>query len=236
MITCLIVDDEPYAREELEQLLSQANDIKILGLCSNAIEAMQAITKLRPQLIFLDIQMPKISGLELAAMLDPEQLPRIVFVTAYDEYAITAFEKQAFDYLLKPIDEQRLSTTLERLRRDVTPKSVEQLVSDTLVHIPCFSGNKLKVVPVSDVEYVFSDLSGIHVATHKELVHTHLTLKMLEEKTTLFHCHRQYLISPSAIAEIELQAAGGEVTTHSNAKVPVSRRYLKQIKQMFGFQ
>ncbi|MCL1050925.1 two-component system response regulator BtsR [Shewanella abyssi] len=235
MITALIIDDEHYAREELADLLSESSDIEIIGQCSNAIEALQMITKLKPQLIFLDIQMPRITGIELIGMLDPDIMPRIVFVTAYDEFAIKAFDNHAFDYLLKPIDEKRLQQTLNRVRKDLKPRSVSIITPEQLAHLPCYSGSKLKVISIKEVEFVFSDLSGVHVATDKEQVHTHLTLKVLEEKTSLIKCHRQYLISPEAISEIEIQETGAEVTTVSGAKVPVSRRYLKPLKQIFGF-
>lgn len=236
MITCLIVDDELFARAELADLLSQEADIEIIGQCSNAIEALQTIIKLKPQLVFLDIQMPRISGMELIAMLDPDRLPKIVFVTAFDEFAIKAFDNHAFDYLLKPIDADRLSQTLQRLRKDHSPQAVTLIAPQSLEHLPCYSGSKLKVIPIQDVEYVFSDLSGIHVVCTKGKVHTQLTLKVLEEKTSLVRCHRQYLIAPKAIAEIELLDTGAEVTTILGDKVPVSRRYLKSLKQLFGFQ
>ena len=236
MINCLIVDDELFAREELADLLGQEHDSQIIGQCANAIEALQSITKEKPQLIFLDIQMPRISGMELIAMLDPDDMPKIVFVTAYDEFAVKAFDNHAFDYLLKPIDADRLSKTLTRVRKNLTPQAMESITPKSLEHIPCYSGNKLKVIAIQDVEYVFSDLSGIHVASTKGKVHTQLTLKVFEEKTPLVRCHRQYLISPKAIAEIELLDTGAEVTTHLGDKVPVSRRYLKSLKQLFGFQ
>jgi two-component system LytT family response regulator len=236
VINCLIVDDELFAREELADLLGQEHDIQIVGQCANAIEALQSITKEKPQLIFLDIQMPRISGMELIAMLDPDDMPKIVFVTAYDEFAVKAFDNHAFDYLLKPIDADRLSKTLTRVRKNLTPQAMDSITPKSLEHIPCYSGNKLKVIAIQDVEYVFSDLSGIHVASTKGKVHTQLTLKVFEEKTPLVRCHRQYLISPKAIAEIELLDTGAEVTTHLGDKVPVSRRYLKSLKQLFGFQ
>jgi len=236
VISCLIIDDEPFAREELADLLETSSGFEVIGQCGNAIEALQQIAQLKPQLIFLDIQMPKITGLEMIGMLDPETMPRVVFITAYDEYAIKAFESHAFDYLLKPIDDQRLNKTLDRLRKDIQPKSVEVIAPESLSHLPCYSGNKLKVISLSDVEYIYSDVGGVHVATNKEQVHTQLTLKLLEEKTGLIRCHRQYLIKPEAISEIELQDTGAEVTTLTGAKVPVSRRYLKPLKQLFGFQ
>ncbi len=235
MIRCLIVDDEPYAREELKDLLSKADDIEVVGECSNAIDALGFINTHKPQLVFLDIQMPRISGMEMIGMLDPETMPRIVFSTAYDEYAIKAFEHHAFDYLLKPIEEERLAKTLSRVRSDLRPQLLEEITPQELQHLPCYLGNKLKVVPVSAVEYVFSDLAGIHVATAQCYVHTHLTLKVLEQRTTLARCHRQYLVSPDAISEIALQETGAEVVTHSGTKIPVSRRYLKSLKQHFGY-
>lgn len=108
MLRVLIVDDEPLARENLRVLLQEQPDIEIVGECANAIEAIGAVHKLRPDVLFLDIQMPRISGLEMVGMLDPEHRPYIVFLTAFDEYAVKAFEEHAFDYLLKPIEEKRL--------------------------------------------------------------------------------------------------------------------------------
>ncbi|QSX34868.1 two-component system response regulator BtsR [Shewanella avicenniae] len=235
MIRCLLVDDELYAREALAELLVEEADIDIIGQCSNAVEAIQMINREKPDLVFLDIQMPRITGMELIAMLAPEQMPRIVFVTAYDEFAVKAFDNHAFDYLLKPVDEKRLQQTLEKVRRDLTPQVLTPVMPLHLLHLPCYCGNKLKIIAVKDVEFAFSDLSGVHIATTKEQVHTELTLKVLEEKTPLLRCHRQYLVSPSAIAEIEVLETGAEVTTHSGAKVPVSRRFLKPLKQAFGF-
>lgn len=235
MIRCLIVDDEPYAREALAELLEQESDIDIIGQSGNAVDAMQTINRDKPDLVFLDIQMPRISGMELIAMLDPEQMPRIVFVTAFDEFAVKAFDNHAFDYLLKPVDEARLQQTLTKVRRDLTPQILTPVMPVHLEHLPCYSGNRLKIIAVNDVEYAFSDLTGVHIATAKEQVHTELTLKVLEQKTPLLRCHRQYLVAPSAIAEIEVLETGAEVTTHSEAKIPVSRRYLKPLKQAFGF-
>ncbi|MGL4474401.1 MAG: two-component system response regulator BtsR, partial [Shewanella sp.] len=210
MISCIIVDDEPLARDELAELLASTDDIEVIAQCANAIEALSAINRLKPQLVFLDIQMPQISGIELLAMLDPETMPRVVFATAYDDYALKAFEYHAYDYLLKPLDESRLAQTLDKVRRDLRPKLMPAIVPDELTHLPCYCGNRLRVVKAAAVEYVFSDLSGIHVVTNDHNVHTQLTLKILEEKTAMVRCHRQYLIMPAAIAEIEPLESGGQ--------------------------
>jgi two-component system, LytTR family, response regulator len=232
MIRVLIVDDEPYARDELALLLGQDDDIVLLGQAANAIEALGLINSLKPDVVFLDIQMPKLSGMELVAMLDP--LPRIVFVTAYDDYAIQAFEEQAFDYLLKPVEPARLHKTLARLKQDMTPQPMATL-TPAIHHIPGYLHNRVRLLPMAQVEYAFSDLGGVHVACQGELFHTQLTLKSLEEKSPLLRCHRQYLIHPAAIFEIALldnQLA--EIVTQSGARVPVSRRYLKELKDQFG--
>ena len=149
MIRTLIVDDEPYAREELAELLGSDPDIEILGSAANAIEALGLIQRFKPDVVFLDIQMPKLSGMELVAMLDP--LPRIVFVTAFDEYAIQAFEENAFDYLLKPVEPARLAKTLSRLRQDLSPQPVAAL-APVIRHIPGYLHNRVRLLPIEQVE------------------------------------------------------------------------------------
>jgi two-component system LytT family response regulator len=130
MLNVLIVDDEPLARENLRVLLQEQSDIEVVGECANAIEAIGAVHSLRPDVLFLDIQMPRISGLEMVGMLDPEHRPYIVFLTAYDEYAVKAFEEHAFDYLLKPIEEKRLEKTLNRLRQERSVQDVSLLAEN----------------------------------------------------------------------------------------------------------
>ncbi|TFH85807.1 two-component system response regulator YehT [Billgrantia azerbaijanica] len=237
MIQAIIVDDERYAREELEALLAQDGDIRVTACCANAIEALKEINSRHPDVVFLDIQMPQISGMELIGMLDPDAMPRIVFVTAYDEYAVKAFEDNAFDYLLKPIERPRLNKTLERLKRDCAPQPVARLAAPQLTQIPCYRHNRIRLVRAEEIEYAYSELSGVHVATADETAHTHLPLKVLEQKAGLLRCHRQYLIRPEVIHEIQLLEQGlAEIHTRSGQVVPVSRRYLKALKDRFGFR
>ena len=117
----------------------------------------------------------------------------------------------------------------------MTPQPMANILPSQLPHLPCYSGSKLKVVATADVEFIVSDVGGIHVYSAKGVSHTQLTLKALEEKTMLFRCHKQYLLSLNAISEIDITDTGAEVTTHLGAKVPVSRRYLKDLKQLLGF-
>src|SRR5262245_31258618 len=115
-IKTLIVDDEPLARERLRQLLEAETDIEIIGECGDGVSALAAIENELPDLVFLDVQMPEMDGLGVVAGLKRERMPAIIFVTAYDQYALKAFEVHALDYLLKPFDRDRFQTALQRAR------------------------------------------------------------------------------------------------------------------------
>ena len=232
MLTALIVDDEPPSREELRALLAQAPDVEVIGECANAIEGLSAIHRLRPDVVFLDIQMPRVNGLEMVGMIEASALPRIVFVTAYDEHALKAFEEHATDYLLKPIDPQRLERTLNWLRSIApTPGRPPPGNNGVLQQIPCLARNRIQLIPLDEVDYVHTDMSGIRVVASEREGMTDLTLKLLQERTPLMRCHRQYLVNPARIAEIELLENGAaEIVMRSGLRVPVSRRHLREIK------
>jgi two-component system, LytTR family, response regulator len=187
---------------------------------------------LRPDVVFLDIQMPRISGLEMVGMIEPSALPHIVFVTAYDEHALKAFEEHAADYLLKPIDPKRLARTLDWLRTGTRPIARAFPGADSTLHqIPCIARNRILLVALEDVEFVHSELCGVQVVCSNRQGVTELTLKLLQERTPLIRCHRQYLVNLHQIAEIELLENGAaEIITRSEKRVPVSRRHLREIK------
>lgn len=234
MLTALIVDDEPLAREELRLLLAESGRVEVVGECAHALEAMTALHRLKPDVLFLDIQMPRISGLELVGMLDPDHLPRIVFITAYDEYALRAFEEQAFDYLLKPIEPARLAKTLARLDLALEPADAARLASlaPPLQQIPCMGHQRILLLPLSEVEFIHSDLGGNRVVSAGQSGYTELTLSTLEARTPFIRCHRQYLLNLAQVGEIRLLEGGlAEVVTRSGQKVPVSRRYLRPLKE-----
>lgn len=239
MLTALVIDDEQFAREELSTLLAETGDIEIIGEAPNAILGLKKINELKPDVVFLDIQMPQVTGLELLSMLDPDNMPFVVFVTAYDQYAIEAFEENAFDYLLKPVEPERLKKTVRKLARTVkklsTPQNLSALAPERLNQIPCTGHNRIVLVPIDQVESVHSDIRGVHVHTPDKTPTTQLTLKTLEEKTPLLRCHRQYLVSVNHICEIKLLENGsGEVVTCSGLSIPISRRYLKTLKEVIG--
>ncbi|MCG7499844.1 two-component system response regulator BtsR [Vibrio sp. Of7-15] len=236
MISAIVIDDEQYAREELTELLHEEGGISVIAQAANAIEGLKLINQHKPDAVFLDIQMPKVTGIELLSMLDPDTMPKIIFVTAYDEFAIKAFEDNAFDYLLKPVDPARLAKTLTRLDKEHKKENYAAVTPIRLEQIPCSGHNRILLLSTHDIEFAFSDVSGVHVATKEQQATSQLPLKTLEEKTSLLRCHRQYLINPKSIKEIRLLENNlAEIVTVSHQQVPVSRRYLKVLKETLGF-
>lgn len=234
-LKAILVDDEPLARKEMAQLLSQYGAIEVIAEFGNAVTCLKEIHQLKADVMFVDIHMPQVSGLDLVNMLDEQDRPLVVFVTAYDQHAIQAFEDNAFDYLLKPVEPSRLAKTLDRLTQTLETNTEQKLPEQPLKLVPCCYQNRVKLVQLKDIEYVYSDMSGVHIGTSSGECHTQLTLRVLEEKTELVRCHRQYLIKPDAISEIELLDNGSaNLHTSSSKTLPVSRRYLKELKSLFG--
>ena len=239
MLKAIVIDDELYAREELIALLAEQKivSIEVVASCNNAIEGLKKVNQLKPDVIFLDIQMPQISGMEMLSMLDVDTMPKVVFVTAYDEYALQAFEDNAFDYILKPVEPARLEKTLKRIKGTHQPDDYQILTSKPLTLIPCAGFNRYVLLKPSEIEVAYSDQAGVHIISNQS-EHAQnscsLSLKVLEEKTELLRCHRQYLINPNAIREIRLlDNSLAEIITSSGAVAPVSRRYLKMLKDRF---
>jgi two-component system, LytTR family, response regulator len=240
MFKAIVIDDELYAREELIELLNETGEVEVIGSCANAIEGLKKIHSLKPDVIFLDIEMPQITGLEMLSMLDPEKMPQVVFVTAFDEYALQAFEDNAIDYLLKPVAAQRLAKTLKRLQISAISKDYTAITKAHLELVPCAGYNRILLIKPKNIEMAYSDQCGVHVissdsSARDKQMSCSLSLKVLEEKTVLIRCHRQYLINPTAIREIKLlENSLAEIITTNGSVAPVSRRYLKALKDRFA--
>jgi len=236
MMRALIVDDEVYAREEMEAMLKETGEFTICGKCANAVEAMQAIHRERPDVLFLDVQMPMINGFDLLSMIDAQVMPRVVFVTAHDEYALKAFEENAFDYLLKPVGPERLFKTVEKLKTRLNEKDKPVLPGPDIKKIPCLHSSRIKLVGTAEVEYVRSDGAGVYVVCANGEFFTELTLQVLENKTALVRCHKQFLVNMDLADEIHLcENMLAEIKTQSGRLVPVSRRYLKILRGKWRF-
>lgn len=235
MMRALIVDDEVHAREELEALLLETGEFQIAGKCANALEALKAIKRERPEVLFLDIQMPVVNGFELLSMIDEEIMPNVVFITAYDEYALKAFEESALDYVLKPIEKERLAKTVHRLKKTLGEGSRPDYARPEIRRIPCVIANRIKLISTAEVEFVRSDLAGVYVVCPGGEFYTELTLKVLETRAGFVRCHKQYLVNIDHVDEIVLQDnLLAQMQLKSGRCIPVSRRYLKKIKEELG--
>src|SRR6202049_4587483 len=194
----MIVDDEPVARRSVRECCDREPDLKVVGEYGDPRAALEAIRTLSPQLLFLDIQMDSMSGLALARALDPQTLPLIVFVTAYDHYALEAFEVSAVDYLLKPFDDSRFKATLARVRRHhqahspLDRRSALESLLEQLEHgdraraegqprVLAEAGSRMHMLDVSQVEVVEADRNYVRLTIGRDTFHARSTLQQAEK-------------------------------------------------------
>ncbi|MBJ7312666.1 LytR/AlgR family response regulator transcription factor [Rugamonas sp. CCM 8940] len=230
----LIVDDERPARDKLRRMLALHPDVELVGEARDAVEALELIARLAPDAVLLDIQMPEVSGLELAASL-PAPAPLLVFVTAYDQYAIPAFDANAVDYLLKPYDQERLGRALQRLRQRLalTPAPTEvALAGQALRQLLVSERGATRVVPVDDIDWLESadNYVVLHTAAGQPLLRQ--TLAGLVERLgeRFVRCHRRAAVRLDRIASVHpLDKGDAELLLRDGARVPCSRQYRADI-------
>jgi len=235
----LIVDDERLARVELKRLLSPFKEINVVGEAVNADDAVKKISELNPEIIFLDIQMPGKNGFELLEELD--SVPTVVFTTAYDEYALKAFEYNAMDYLLKPIEPKRLEDTikkvLEKNKREIIASSETPVLSES-DQVFVKDGDRCWFVKLSTVKLFESEGNYVRIyfEDHKPLILR--TLNYLDERLdskTFFRANRKHIINLKWIENIEPWLNGGLlVKLKGGNKIEVSRRQAIKFKDMMS--
>ncbi len=236
----LIVDDERLARKELMKLLEEHPMIEVVGEAANADEAYQMINELNPDLLFLDIQMPGKTGFQLLEMLD--SVPLVVFTTAYDEFALKAFEVNALDYLLKPIQPERLAETVAKLAekqrtRQVAERSPEKKLGlNDQVFVK--DGERCWFVSLNNVRLFESDGNYIKVYFDNNRPMIHKSLNALDEKLderAFFRASRKHIVNLSWVEGIESWFNGGlMVRLRGGDKVEVSRRQAAKFKEMMS--
>ncbi len=235
MLRAVIVEDEMLAREELKFLLEESGKVKILEMCANAIEGIKAVNKHHPDVLFLDVNLPAIDGIEMLSMIEDSLMPHIIFVTAFDEFAIKAFEKNAADYLLKPVEKNRLLQAIKKVERLSADFSKQNLEIPLMKRIPSYGSHKIKLVDVDDIEFVQTESGSVFFIYENKKYLTDLTLKAIEEKTKLFRCHKQFLVNPDKIDEIIFEGnSSAKIKTKQNHYIPVSRHYLKSLKSLLS--
>ena len=225
----LIVDDERPARDKLRRLLSQEADVTALAEAPDGVAALEQIAAFKPDVVFLDIQMPEVSGIELAASL-PAPAPLIVFATAYDEYAIRAFDANAIDYLLKPYDQARLQRALERVRQRLrTPQAPAPFDSGhTVRQLLVTERGVTRVIKVDLVQWIETADNYVVLHTQAEAPLMRQTLAGLLDKLgpRFVRCHRRAAVQLDWIESVvALDKGDCELVLRGGARVPCSRQY-----------
>jgi two-component system LytT family response regulator len=233
----LIVDDEKPARDKLRRLLAAQRGIAEVGEAQDGIEALERIDAWRPDAIFLDIAMPELTGIELAASL-PEPAPAIVFVTAYDQYAIRAFDAGAIDYLLKPFDAVRLARAVQRLQDRLHAQLETQALPALPLHQLLVSERgAMRVVPVADIGWIESadNYVALHTPAGSPLLRQ--TLGGLTDRLgpAFLRCHRRAAVQLAWVERVvPLDKGDCELVLRGGARVPCSRQYRAALLQRLG--
>lgn len=244
----LLVDDESLARQRIRTLVSRREDLSIIGECATGAEAVDAIRQQQPDLVFLDVQMPEMDGFDVIAKVGADVIPPVIFITAFDEYAINAFEVGAIDYLLKPVDEERFNQTVERAKSRIAEKSQPALASQLGALIRQIggtpgSGGRIgikvqgKVVFLNPAEIYWiqarDDVARVHLADSAYDVRE--TLRSLEERlphSTFLRIHRSAIVNTAHMVEAEPFDQGDQMLILRNGKrLTTGRSYRKAVQE-----
>jgi two-component system, LytTR family, response regulator len=235
-IRALVVDDEALARRNVTALLRRDPDIGSIAECSSGVSAIEEIRSSKPDLVFLDVQMPECDGFDVLELLGGDLPPAVVFVTAYDEYALRAFDAGALDYLLKPFDDARFGRALNRAKEKLAhrlapkPRTAERLVVRS-------QGQVLFVKP-ADIDWI--EAAGYYACLHVGS-DTHVLRRSLSElerdleEENFIRIHRSIIVNLDRVRGLELHAEGDyEVVLSSKARLRLSRRYRKRLEERMG--
>lgn len=247
----IVVDDEPYARKQILHLTSAYSDLECIAQVKNGIEAVEAIEEYQPDLVFLDIQMPGLNGFDVIRQIKPDKKPIIVFITAYDEYALKAFDVEALDYLIKPVSEDRFRSMVEKLRKHQLTSAVHmknaiinasKSINDPLTRLPVRVGRRIKLKTFSEVYWFDLEDRIVFAQTDEGRFPTHFdSLKELEDRLyqqEFFRINRIHLINLAHISEIvpfgqyRLQIL---LKDHADIPLRVSRDQSRKLKKIIGF-
>ena len=242
----IIIDDEPLARSIVIEYIQHFPDLVVSQVCSNGFEGIKAIQQYKPDLIILDIQMPKINGFEMLELI--ENPPAVIFATAFDEYAIKAFEAHAIDYLLKPFNQDRFEKAIKKWREQKNSsageKQTRQLLDDVSLTAPqnqrivIKDGSKIKIIPVQDIFYLEAADDFVKVFTKEGYFLKNKTMSHFEQvldPSQFVRSHRSYIVNLQQITRIDPYEKDNHVAIlRSGAKVPVSRTGYPKLKAILG--
>jgi len=256
----LIVDDERAARDRLEDLLSRKADVEIVGMATNGRDAVRALRSLKPDLVFLDMQMPGLTGLDVVQEIGPEHMPAVIFATAYDQYALKAFDLAALDYLLKPFDDDRFDQAFARARQAITLRTVHEfqrklsaLFQDAplsappaaprphyLERIAVEMRGQMRIVPIHRIDFITAsgDYVELHVGEDTFLIREQM--QALEERLdpdVFFRIHRSTIVQLDRIDRLLFNPGGDyAVRLVDDRRLKVSRGRWEDLAQRLGVQ
>lgn len=243
MIKTIIIDDEPLAASIVQEFLADLDQFEVLEVCQDGFQGLKAIQHHKPDLIFLDVQMPKITGFEMLELLD--EPPSVIFTTAFDQYALKAFDAKAMDYLLKPFSEARFKQAIARFLESFEKKSEEERQVSDLGELAEKSNrlvvrvrNDIKIIPVPEVVYFEAedDYVAIHTAEGKFL--KKMTMKTLEESldpAKFTRVHRSFIINLNGVTGIEpYERDTYLVKLRAGEQIPVSKTGYSRLRQVLG--
>ena len=245
MAKVIIIDDEPLARSIVKEYLAKHPQLELMCECGDGFEGVKAIQQYQPDLIFLDIQMPKINGFEMLELI--EQPPNVIFTTAFDEYAIKAFEAHAVDYLLKPFNQDRFDKAVvkwQEQQQSHTPAKTEELL-ETASQSPSQNqrvvvknGSKIKIIPVHDIFFLEAADDYVKIHTHEGYFLKNKTMSHFEQALDgqqFVRSHRSYIVNVQQITRIDPYEKDNHIAIlKSGMKVPVSRGGYGKLKAVLG--
>ncbi len=240
----IIIDDEPLARSIVKEYLRSYNDITIVAECNDGFEGLKAINQYEPDLIFLDIQMPKINGFEMLELI--ENPPVVIFTTAFDEYAIKAFESNAVDYLLKPFSKERFDKAIQKYiqQKKTAPGKTEAILESAAQspiqqnRVVVKDGSKIKIIPISQIQYLEAADDYVKIFTAEGSFLKKKTMNYFEQSLQLYQfarIHRSYIVNTQLITRIDQYEKDSHlVLLNTGAKLPVSKASYAKLKEVLG--
>lgn len=247
MLRALIIDDEPLARQIVIEYLQKYDEIEIIGECGNGFEGVKKITELKPDVIFLDIQMPKINGFEMLELLD--EIPSVIFTTAFEEFALKAFDTNAIDYLLKPFSEERFAKAIQKCQasfrnESLSNKKINELIENTPIissqsnRIVIKLNGKIKIIPVSELNYIEASSDFVKIFTKEGMFLKSKTMNYFEnclDSTKFVRVHRSYILNIEQVTRLELYEKDTYMAIlKDNNKVPISKTGYQKLKEVMG--
>lgn len=245
MIRTVLIDDEPLARDIVKHYLSKHPDFEVVAECNDGFEGLKAIAAFQPDLVFLDVQMPRITGFEMLELIDHK--PAIIFTTAFDEYAIKAFEVNAVDYLLKPIEPQRFEDAIAKIkmaRASFSEKNSEFMEITSTINaqnhrIVVKDAGAIKIIPVNDLQYIEANDDLVKLNTAMGNFYKNKTMAFFEQtldQSKFIRIHRSYIINLDQVNKIELKEKDSYIVQlKSDIWLPVSKTGYTKLKAALGW-